>query len=201
MIECLYDQFEYWARTGSVWVVSDTHFGDADCPLMDPDWPDPMELVKQINKKCGRKDTLIHLGDVGDISYIPYLKAGRKVLIKGNHDGGNSLYKRKIDANYVDNRLFDEVYSGPLIVSEKLILSHEPIFGLEEFMFNLHGHDHNGGYYPGHKNVAANAYGYKPFNLGAAIKQGMLSQIKSIHRVTIDLAAENKKEKELNDVN
>ena len=40
--------------------------------------------------------------------------------------------------------------------------------------------------------VAANVCGYTPINLGKIIKDGILSDIESIHRVTIDRAVERK---------
>lgn len=182
MIDCLYDKFKHWGQAGSVWIISDTHFNDSDCSLMDFYWPDPMDFIKKINSKCGKNDTLIHLGDVGDTSYLSYLRAKYKILIKGNHDIGAKAYEP----------YFDEIYSGPLIISDKLILSHEPIFGVETFLFNLHGHDHQGEFHEGHWNVAANVCGYDPLNLGAAIKKGMLARTNSIHRITIDAATEKK---------
>lgn len=88
-----------------------------------------------------------------------------------------------------DNCLFDEVYTGPLMISEKILLSHEPIDGLS-WCVNIHGHDHSNmeHYTSGckHLNLAANVCNYTPINLGAEIKKGLLSDIVSIHRQTID---------------
>lgn len=101
-----------------------------------------------------------------------------------------------------DNRLFDEVYDGPLFISDKILLSHEPIHGLK-WCLNIHGHDHNGveKYQDDckHINLAANVCDYTPISLGKFIKAGGLSGIDSIHRVTIDRAIE-KKEKRTNEI-
>ncbi len=252
MIKALYEPFRSWSKDGSVYVYSDPHFKDSDCQLMDSDWISPDEQVKIINDIVHKNDTFICLGDVGDISYIAKLKAGRKILIKGNHDAGSENYKRKIrkydydfptkeDAvkalkngvitgyetdphepfirGYVDNNLFDEVYDGPLMISDKIILSHEPIYGLP-WCLNIHGHDHGGKavYYtkkimPGFVddtdgtislekacichfvNVAANVCGYTPVSLGQMIKEGILSDIPTIHRLTIDKAEKKKQER------
>ena len=43
-----------------------------------------------------------------------------------------------------------------------------------------------------HLNLAANVCGYTPINLGKIIKSGILSDIDSIHRVTIDHAIAKK---------
>ena len=46
-----------------------------------------------------------------------------------------------------------------------------------------------------HINLAANVCGYTPLNLGKIIKDGVLSDIDSIHRQTIDRATEKRKRK------
>jgi hypothetical protein len=49
-----------------------------------------------------------------------------------------------------------------------------------------------------HLNLAANVCGYTPVNLGKLIKDGILSDIDSIHRITIDHAVEKKEKKWIN---
>lgn len=185
MIKTLYPIFQHWSERGSAYIISDTHFEDSDCKLMNPDWITPEEQVNIINSIVHKNDTLIHLGDVGNPEWIGKLKAGHKVLIMGNHD--QSIQKFKL--------YFDEVYSGCLFISDKILLSHEPVYGLP-WCLNIHGHDHNG-VEPykeecKHINLAANVCGYTPINLGKIIKDGVLSDIHSIHRQTIDRAAEKK---------
>ena len=41
MIATLYDKFKPWSAGGSVWIFSDPHFEDPDCPLMNPGWITP----------------------------------------------------------------------------------------------------------------------------------------------------------------
>ena len=96
--------------------------------------------------------------------------------------------------NVQDNKLFDEVYEGVLAISDKIILSHEPVD--IPFMFNLHGHDHSN-WYKGkqHLNLCAEHINYTPVSLGEIIKSGVLSKIPNIHRVTIDKAVERKGKK------
>lgn len=199
---------------------------------MDKNWISVDEQVDRINKLAHKNDTLIILGDVGEIKNIYRLKAGYKVLIMGNHDTGRSNFERKIitkrfskdmytrenalnkmkedypDCEYsvseeydfhspfeswvisADNKLFDEVYEGPLCISEKIILSHEPI-NLPYFV-NIHGHDHAGKFRDGKNlNVAANVCNYTPINLKNEIKNGLLANVLSIHRMTIDNASRN----------
>ena len=92
----LYKTFDHWHQEGTLWIISDTHFGDADIRRGFPDRPADNELVKRINSYAGRKDTLIMLGDVGDISYVKQLRAKYKILIMGNHDCGRTNYERQV---------------------------------------------------------------------------------------------------------
>lgn len=106
------------------------------------------------------------------------------MLILGNHD-----WKK----DYKD--IFDEIYDGPLFIAEKILLSHEPVSGLS-WCLNIHGHDHSGieDYAEGckHLNLAANVCGYTPVSLGKLIKDGILADIDSIHRITIYKATARK---------
>ena len=123
MLPQLYKKFQDWSAKGSVWVYSDPHFGDSDCKIMDPNWITPEEQVKKINDKVKKDDTLILLGDIGDIKYIKKIKAGYKVLIAGNHDAGLTNYKKTITheikeifAEYVDN---EEKYEIDVAIERK----------------------------------------------------------------------------------
>jgi len=182
MILCLYEPFKHWAQTGSVYIMSDTHFDDSDCKLMDENWINPKEQIEKLSH-IHKGDTLILLGDIGNPEYLDSIKA-HKVLISGNHDVLSKLKEH-----------FDEVYDGPLFVSDKIILSHEPI---NVPMTNIHGHNHAGimryenefGFHC--LNLAANVCQYEPVNLGKEIKDGLLAKTVSIHRQTINTAISNK---------
>lgn len=95
----------------------------------------------------------------------------------------------------MDNRLFDVVFEGPVLLGEKLILSHESLEGVNWAM-NVHGHDHSGRLSDSaHKNVCLDVTGYEPFHLQAALKSGLLSKTKTVHRQTIDKATERKQKR------
>ena len=253
MLPQLYKKFQDWSAKGSVWVYSDPHFGDSDCKIMDPNWITPEEQVKKINDKVKKDDTLILLGDIGNLEYIKRIKAGYKILVSGNHDVGLTNYKKTVthelkeifaecvdeekyeidvaierksfykylyekypyakiniqeryefhspfhffDAT-IDDNLFNEVYGGPLFISDKILLSHEPIdipFGL-----NIHGHVHDGlgGLSKDNSkyNVCSNCINYEPQNLSEIIKSGCLKNRDTIHRLTIDKATKKKKQLE-----
>ena len=234
MIEQLYKCFQHWSEKGSVWVYSDPHFNDNEAAgygrISDE------EQLKLINSKVGKNDTIIILGDVGDLNYARRIK-GRKILVCGNHDLGASNYQRKIeyykfditksskdsviqwaketypncaievDEGYglthapfefwevkVDNKLFDEVYTGPLFIGEKLLLSHEPINF--PFALNLHGHCHNGQQNSNHINCCSNVINYTPVSLNQICKSGVLKKVETLHRATIDTATERKVKRE-----
>lgn len=187
MYKNLYDNFKHWYRNGQVYFYSDPHFNDPEANLMRKNYIGDEAQVKKINSKIGRNDTLIILGDIGDLSFVKKIR-GYKVLIMGNHDKGASNYHRK-----ENNGLFDEVYEGALIISEKIILSHEPLN--IPCMLNIHGHVHNscGVKDNFHINMCAENINYTPVCLKHIIESGALGKIKSIHRIAIDNAAENKK--------
>lgn len=88
-----------------------------------------------------------------------------------------------------DNQLCDEVYTGPLIIGPKLILSHEPIS--VQGMYNIHGHVHHMTPATDHDmNVCSMNINYTPVNLNQLMKRGLTSKVESLHRQTIDRATE-----------
>ena len=64
MIPTLYEPFRHWSEGSSIYILSDLHFDDLDCKLMDPNWITPKEQVSIINKTVMKSDTFICLGDV-----------------------------------------------------------------------------------------------------------------------------------------
>lgn len=102
MLPYIYDQFQHWAKDGAVWIYSDPHFGDEDLACGVPGRPDDEAHIKAINSCAGRKDTLVILGDVGNLDAVRKLRAAHKVLIMGNHDTGATKYKRKIEIEIFD---------------------------------------------------------------------------------------------------
>ena len=180
MIAGLYDIFEHWHKQGTCWLISDTHFNDEELYVgtKKVERADADEYVRLINSKVGRKDTLIHLGDVGDLEVMKKIR-GYKVLIMGNHDSGATKYKE----------VFDEVYTGPIQIGEKLILSHEPLEC--GWAFNIHGHVHSFT----HKDDARHmcicpevTRQFEPVNFNQLMKSGFMSKIETQHRKTIDSA-------------
>ena len=182
MIPCLYEKFKHWSATGSVYMCSDTHFDD-ETYINNPERRKQLSetFAEHIRKTVHKTDTLIHLGDVGNPEYLKRVK-GYKVLICGNHDA---------ISQYAD--IFDEIYDGPLFISPKILLSHEPIPGLT-WCVNIHGHDHEGQmrYFDSlggkHLNIAGNVCGRQCVSLSEEIKNGLTSKTKDIHRLTIDRA-------------
>lgn len=184
MYKHLYDCFSHWYHGGTIYFYSDPHFADDEMKYLRKNYIGDEEQIKRIHACVGKNDTLIILGDVGDKEWLKKLR-GYKVLILGNHDAGASTYK-----DYVD-----EVYEGILMISDKIILSHEPF----EFPYalNIHGHDHSGWerMETPHLNVCAEHINYTPVPIKKVIESGILKEIPSIHRETIDMATERKKKR------
>lgn len=187
----LYPIFQHWSSNGSVYIISDPHFDDEDCKLMCKNWITPIEQIERINNKVMPSDTLVILGDIGNEIYLNMIKSRYRILVKGNHDKSNRYY----------TEYFNEIYEGALFIGEKILLSHEPI-GVP-FAVNIHGHDHcNKEIYKDeckYLNLAANVCNYTPVNLGKLIKQGLLSDIQNIHRLTINEATERKQRRTNNE--
>ena len=184
MYKHLYDCFAHWYHGGTIYFYSDPHFNDTNVKAMRKNYIGDEEQVKRIRSKVGKNDTLIILGDVGDKEFLKKIR-GYKVLILGNHDSGASTYK-----DYVD-----EVYEGVLMISDKIILSHEPIDF--PYALNIHGHCHAlpHKYADGYLNMCAEAINYTPVPIKEIIESGALKEIPSIHRETIDEATERKKKR------
>ena len=233
MIQGLYKIFDHWHQKGTVWICSDPHFDDPEMVNLVPNRPTAEEQVKLLNSKVGKRDTLIVLGDIGNVEWVKKVR-GYKILIAGNHDAGLSNYERihkvaqysrifystpeKAKAEFLlgghyedceiiirnngdyweieaDNHLFDEVYGGPLMIGEKLILSHEPVD--VSWAFNIHGHDHSGWHSKDnhHLNVCLDRNGFLPLNLNQLMRNGLTSRVETIHRTTIDTATKRSKKR------
>lgn len=220
MKKFLYDTLaERWYRGGSIYLYSDPHFGDENSYKIR--FPDSSPLteekikeldewqIKNINARVGKNDTIIFLGDIGDLNCLKKIR-GYKILIMGNHEKGASNYKRIIHkitafnseelsdedrARVEDNHLFDEVYEGPLMISDRIILSHEPM-DLPQYLYNIHGHDHaRSDTGKNHMNVCAEYINYTPISFTGLLKNGLLKDVESIHRIIIDRATNKKRGK------
>ena len=210
MIKSLYKIFQHWSKNGSVYLYSDPHFGDWESytfrGLTNNKTKEELDQfqVDNINKVVHKSDTIIFLGDIGDPTSLKKIK-GYKVLITGNHDKGSSIYE-----DY-----FDEIYTGCLTISDRIILSHEPIENCPPFLFNIHGHDHSGrdfttyvlkdydidmpnnemtknyltcikNYKLNKLNLCAEWINYTPVSLSDIIRSGVLTNISTIHRDYLD---------------
>lgn len=178
MKQHLYPIFaEKWLRPGgAIYFYSDPHFADPEMVYIRKDYIGDDEQISRLKRVVHKCDTLIILGDIGDPTPLKQIRC-YKVLICGNHDRGVTYYE-----DY-----FNEIYNGPLFISDRILLSHEPIN--LPFALNIHGHDH-ANWYTGHHtlNVCAEHTDYCPVAFKQIIKSGILKDIPSIHRITIDNA-------------
>lgn len=86
-----------------------------------------------------------------------------------------------------DNMLADQIFEGPVMLGEKILLSHEPVLAVP-WCLDIHGHNHQGPQQSDcyHYNVALEVNDYKPTNLKQLMTSGLLSHIETLHRATID---------------
>lgn len=224
MLPGIYSIFQHWGEQ-TVWIYSDPHFGDKDLDNGICGRPSTEEQIASINACVGRKDTLIILGDIGDIEAVRKLRAGRKVLIMGNHDSGRTNYERKFVSEVFETKeiameemakkypgwsvnmylgkagwiAHAENYLFDEIYEGALIVGEKLILSHEPvdipWAFNIHGHDHAGAKRANHLNVCSDVIGYKPVNFNQFLKSGAMSKIQTIHRETIDKATERKRKR------
>ena len=97
MFKNLYDNFAHWFHDGrgTVYFYSDPHFNDPEMVHLRKNYIGDEEQIKRINSKIGKYDTLVVLGDVGDVEWVRKIR-GYKVLVMGNHDAGATNYKRQL---------------------------------------------------------------------------------------------------------
>ena len=174
----LYPVFaERWLRPGgNIYFYSDPHFADEEMKYLRKNYIGDDEQIRRIKSVVHKNDTLIILGDIGDPTPLKQIK-GYKVLICGNHDKGVTFYQE----------YFDEVYTGPLFISDRILLSHEPIN--LTYVLNIHGHDHaNWDVFSNGVNMCAEHVDYTAVAFGKIVKSGIMKNIPTIHRVIIDNA-------------
>lgn len=102
MFKNLYDNFAHWFHDGrgTVYFYSDPHFNDPEM-VHRKNYIGDEEQIKRINSQIGKYDTLVVLGDVGDIEWVRKIR-GYKVLVMGNHDKGATKYKRRVVQHMLD---------------------------------------------------------------------------------------------------
>lgn len=212
----LYKQFEHWYRGGNIWVYSDPHFSSFNQDIS-KEWPNDEDHVKMINRGLGKNDTIIFLGDVVDPNPIKQIKGYKVLIMGNHDRGASNYCKmwhstldRKIlfqspskeeceafNFEYFmdhmtypsleNNKLFDEVYEGPLFISDRILLSHEPIN--LPFGYNVHGHCHRKELVTGVPgkwmsfNVAADVVGFQKQRLDKLVQLG---KVEDLHRQAID---------------
>ena len=156
-------------RTRKTFITSDLHFGHANIcrycnrpydmkapnknpansPLLKQMEEDILQMFDQLPEECD----IWNLGDIfffqgnpkdapiGEYRRIVHRMKGigkrrRLYLVLGNHDVLYTSIYRALG--------FDEVYNAPVIIEDKWILSHEPVYlGLNSPFVNLYGHTHD----------------------------------------------------------
>lgn len=147
----------------SIWVTSDTHFGEDRLTIMGRPFSSTEkmeeEIVSKYNSRVSNKDTVIMVGDIcykNTPEKITVLKKlnGRKILIRGNHDVGfsDSDLKPFFDIIIPDGDGM-EITVGDI----PCYITHYPTRGRKD-RFNCTGHIH-----------AAWKYQLNMFNIGVDV--------------------------------
>lgn len=182
---------------------------------------DRLELISKI--KCDYKVLITGNHDKGDANYrrrilecgICYSEQEAKDILRHGNVHTLSIgnvnpdsYEKRVNIHgkefyllKADNRLFDEIYDGPLFISDKILLSHERID--LPFCINIHGHEHCyeswfdlvgietviGMVQTASFNIASDVVDFKPIRLDEIINKYPLKNVPNIHRITIDNAS------------
>jgi calcineurin-like phosphoesterase family protein len=125
-----------------IYVIADPHLGDRKLiekarHTFAKTSDEHSELfIKNWNKVVHPSDTVYVLGDLGRdkriVEAVFKQLRGTKILILGNHDNSSKAFYESI---------FDKVYSHPIYLSARIVLSHIPI-PVPEGVINIHGHTH-----------------------------------------------------------
>lgn len=137
----------------NTFLISDTHFGHSNILTFKKECGAPLRafsnieehdeyLIARWNSVVSKNDKIYHLGDVGHknwtgLSNVLSRLNGRKVLIKGNHDGFKP-------SQYLQH--FTDIKGSHVL--DKFILTHIPIHpeSLYRWRANIHGHLHSHNY-------------------------------------------------------
>jgi len=174
----------------TVWVTADTHFGEADAisrfgrPFTDVREMDEA-LLDAINRRVGRRDVLLHLGDVfGSLDWqssgarrdaralLARIRCRRIRLVRGNKDPGSRAFARCFDR--VDESRSFRVRGPGTDVRLRVVCHHYPLRqwrGIWDGALHLHGHSHGSVEELGRSlDVGVDCWGLAPLLLDDAIR-------------------------------
>jgi len=151
--------------------IADTHFGDKKIidyegrPFKNAEEMDEA-LIKNWNEVVSPDDTVFVLGDfstydVEKTKAICMQLRGKKILVKGNHDGETEETYRECG--------FVSAYDYPIIFEGFWMLSHEPLYINHSMPYaNVYGHVHNCEMYVDHSAhsfcVSVERINYRPIS-------------------------------------
>ena len=174
----------------AVWITSDTHFGEADAlsRFMRP-FPDARamdeELLDAINRRVGRRDVLLHLGDVfGDLdwsskgarhdarNFLGRIRCRRVRLVRGNKDPSAKSFAECFDR--VSESCSFRVPGPGTDLRLRVTCHHYPMRqwrGMWDGALHLHGHAHGCLEDVGRSlDVGVDCWGYAPLRLEDAVR-------------------------------
>lgn len=137
------DWYDSWIEEGemNLYLISDTHFNHEKIKTHCQRPDNFTELiVERWNQTVKPSDTVLHLGDVAighkaDVAPLMNKLAGRKILVRGNHDRDKSV------TWWMENG-FD--FACDQFILRNVLFTHEPAEEVKVVgMLNIHGHLHN----------------------------------------------------------
>lgn len=178
--------------TLDTWMVSDSHFGHAN--MCKPDFggrPDDHDWImrERWQETVGRRDTVLHLGDLTYRGKPEYLNQvmhglpGDKYLLRGNHDKQTAAFYARYGFTFLKDLLLEEFTTpeGRTIRhtgfywhdpdGRRILFSHYPDQRRLDWTVNVHGHIHGNGYPPGcdetrdYRNISVEVVDYRPVRL------------------------------------
>lgn len=80
MIPALYEPFRHWSDGGSVFILSDLHFDDEDCKLMDSNWISTEKQIAIINNNVENyKEGCKHINLASNICEFTPVNLGKLI--------------------------------------------------------------------------------------------------------------------------
>lgn len=158
----------------NVWLITDTHLGHKNLPLLDPrrplDWED--RIFSAMRRMVPEDSTLVHLGDVALGGGVAAEEANHRamtsyaranILVRGNHDKRSDGWYYNVGWDLVVESLVIRRWGYGILFSHKPMPYSE--WGTK-YGRNIHGHTHGNG----HRSEDVGAYMKKGWNIELALE-------------------------------
>jgi calcineurin-like phosphoesterase family protein len=132
-----HDNFTRRFNVKRIWLITDEHYGKKIPEIaktsVRKDGYDRI-IRNSMRSLISKDDTVLHLGDFGELSFPLDLLLGTHILVKGNHD--KLSRKKYMDMGFV--LVCNQLTIGNVLLSHKPIVISDP-----NVRYNIHGHFHD----------------------------------------------------------